>query len=140
MECVSKGGNLLLNVGPDARGRIPRESLETLSQIGDWMRDNSASIYGCGAANLPKPENGRITQGNGRLYYHILENSIGAVPLYGVRPEQVESLRLLQDGSEIHPADNWMVQNYPDVVFAPVTDTPYLPNEIDTVVEITLKQ
>ncbi len=140
VECVSKGGNLLLNVGPDARGRIPRESLETLSQIGDWMRDNSASIYGCGAANLPKPENGRITQGNGRLYYHILENSIGAVPLYGVRPEQVESLRLLQDGSEIHPADNWMVQNYPDVVFAPVTDTPYLPNEIDTVVEITLKQ
>ena len=46
VECVSKGGNLLLNVGPDARGNIPAESLEILSQIGAWMKANGQSIYG----------------------------------------------------------------------------------------------
>ena len=40
VECVSKGGNLLLNVGPDARGNIPPQSLEILRQIGAWMKDN----------------------------------------------------------------------------------------------------
>ena len=50
VECVSKGGNLLLNVGPDARGNIPEESLEILRGIGKWMARNSASIYGCGLA------------------------------------------------------------------------------------------
>ena len=33
VECVSKGGNMLLNVGPDARGNIPEESLQILSLI-----------------------------------------------------------------------------------------------------------
>ena len=54
VECVSKGGNLLLNVGPDARGKIPPQSLEILREIGDWMKDNSQSIYGCGKAGIPK--------------------------------------------------------------------------------------
>ena len=38
VECVSKGGNLLLNVGPDAQGRFPEESLRILKEIGLWMR------------------------------------------------------------------------------------------------------
>ena len=50
VECVSKGGNLLLNVGPDAKGNIPQESLDILKGIGRWMKDNSKSIYGCGTS------------------------------------------------------------------------------------------
>ena len=37
VECVSKGGNFILNVGPDAKGRIPKESQEILTQVGEWM-------------------------------------------------------------------------------------------------------
>ena len=138
VECVSKGGNLLLNVGPDATGKIPSQSLEILSQIGDWMKKNGESIYGCGASGLPKPENGRITRSGNRLYYHIMENAIGAVPLYGIQRDRVKRMRLLQDGSELPLADNWIVNNYPDMVFAPVTDTPFLPDEVDTVVAVDL--
>ena len=47
VECVSKGGNLLLNVGPDAKGQIPKESLDILAEIGEWMKQNGDSIYGC---------------------------------------------------------------------------------------------
>ena len=60
VECVSKGGNMLLNVGPDARGNIPEESLQILAKIGKWMNKNSASIYGCGesAKTDGSPERG----------------------------------------------------------------------------------
>ena len=140
VECVSKNGNMLLNVGPDAKGNIPEESLKILEEIGKWMRKNSKSIYGCKGSALPKPENGRITQKGNKVYYHIMENSIGGVPLYGINRDQVEKVRLLSDGSELQIVDFWTVNNYPDVVFVDVSSTPYLPDETDTVVEITLKE
>lgn len=62
VECVSKGGNLLLNVGPDARGNIPEESIERLAEIGKWMKKNGESIYGCGKAGIEKPDFGRVTR------------------------------------------------------------------------------
>ena len=47
-DIVSKGGNFLLNVGPDEHGLIPQESLERLAEIGDWMKINGEAIYGSG--------------------------------------------------------------------------------------------
>lgn len=139
VECVSKGGNMLINVGPDAKGNIPKESLHILSEVGDFMKSNGNSIYNCGNANMPKPENGRITKNGNKLYYHVMENSIGSVPLYGINRNDVKKIRLLSDGTELKPVDNWMVNNYPDIVFVEISATPYLPNQIDTVVEIELK-
>ena len=139
VECVSKNGNLLLNVGPDARGRIPEESLQILGRIGKWMRDNSESIYGCGAAELPKPENGRITAKGKTLYYHIYEKAIGHELLENVPRDQIRSIRLLRDGTELRVVDNWIVNNYPDAAFVKLSDTPFLPDPIDTVVKIELK-
>ena len=42
----SKNGMLLLNVGPDSKGRITPEETRVLKEIGEWMRDNSEGIYG----------------------------------------------------------------------------------------------
>lgn len=139
VECVSKNGNMLLNVGPDAKGNIPDESLEILKGIGKWMKRNGLSVYGCKGSGLPKPENGRITRCENKLYYHIMENAIGAVPLYGIPKDKVKAMRLLSDGSELKVSGGWCESNYPDVVFVNVSDTPYLPDEVDTVVEIILK-
>lgn len=139
VECVSKNGNMLLNVGPDAKGNIPAESLQILAEIGAWMKKNGASVYGCKNSPLPKPENGRITQNGNRLYYHVMENAIGSVPLYGIRREQVKAVRLLEDGSELKIQNNWIVNNYPDIVFVDISATPFLPDGTDTVVEIVLK-
>lgn len=139
VECVSKNGNLLLNVGPDAKGCFPKESRQILHEIGAWMEKNSASVYGCKASLLPKPENGRITRCGNTLYYHIMEESIGSIPLYGIVREQVRSVRLLSDGSELPIQDNWIVNNYPDVVFVNVSDQAQLPDPVDTVVAVTLK-
>lgn len=139
VECVSKGGNMLINVGPDAMGNIPPQSIEILSKVGNWMHRNSDSIYGCGLSTLPKPENGRITQNGKKLYFHITENSIGSVPLYGISHNDIAQIRLLCDRSELSTVKGWIVENYPDIVFVDVTSTPYLPDEIDTVVKVTLK-
>ncbi len=140
VECVSKNGNLLLNVGPDARGNIPTESLERLSQIGEWMKLGGESIYGCGSANLPKPENGRLTRNRNIIYYHIYENSIGSIWLENIKHDEIKSIRLLCDGTEVKLADNWMVENYPDAVFVDVSATVYLPDSVDTVLKIELKE
>ena len=40
------GGNLLLNIGPDANGQIPKEAIEPLKTVGRWLEKNGDSIYG----------------------------------------------------------------------------------------------
>lgn len=141
VECVSKGGNLILNVGPDARGRFPQESVEILEGIGAWMSRNGASIKGCGCAELEKPEYGRITASlhQKTLYYHVMEPQVGFVYLPGIRKEQVESIRLLQDGSELRIDQGWITSNYADLVFVRLGDSPLLPDPIDTVIQVNLK-
>lgn len=138
VECVSKNGNMLLNVGPDANGNIPDESVDILTNIGEWMKYSNRSIYGCGSSFVNKPENGRITQNGNKIYYHIYENSIGYVPLYGIKRDIVKKIRLLKDNSEVEIVDNWIVSNYPDIVFVKLSNTNYLPDLIDTVLEITI--
>jgi alpha-L-fucosidase len=142
VECVSKNGNLLLNVGPDAKGRIPRASRDILEEVGRWMDDNGESIYGCGVAGIDKPEWGRFTRKDGKLYAHIYEAQAGGICLPNMAGK-IAKIRLLSDGSEIKQADYWNLAEYPEHAFFflnPASFDNYpLPNPIDTVVEITLK-
>lgn len=139
VECVSKGGNLLLNVGPDARGNIPEESMERLETIGRWMSKNKDSIYGCGKAGIEKPDYGRVTRRGDHLYFHVYENTLGPLPLLGVKREEIDSIRYLATGAEIPISTSWVHNDYPEIVFANLGPDPVLPDEIDTVVEVILK-
>ena len=139
VECVSKGGNLLLNVGPDARGNFPEESLQRLQIIGKWMKKNSPSIYGCGKAGLEKPDYGRVTRKGSKLYFHIYENTLGPLPLMGLRKDEIKSIRWLATGAEIKISTSWVHSDYPEIVFADLGPDPVLPDGVDTVIEVTLK-
>ena len=46
IDAVSKGGNMLLNVGPTPEGIIKTENLSRLAEIGNWLKTNSEAIYG----------------------------------------------------------------------------------------------
>lgn len=46
VEIASKGGNYLLNIGPDGKGYVPEESAELLQEVGRWMELNGEAIYG----------------------------------------------------------------------------------------------
>ena len=120
VECVSKGGNLLLNVGPDAKGNIPKESIEILREVGEWMRLNGESIYGCTYSDIPRPEWGRLTQKGDTLYFHVQDCCSEYVALFDC-PGKIKQASLLCDGSEMITRDPWNVDSYracgKDVVF-----------------------
>jgi len=141
VECVSKNGNLLLNIGPDALGRIPDASLKILQEVGGWMRLNGDSIYGCAQAAFPKPEWGRYTQSGRTLYAHIFEQGVGAYNLSGLAG-RVRKARLLCDGSEICITRPWNAERYKNDLFfnfaRPESDTYPLPDDRDTVVAFEL--
>ncbi len=100
IDSVSKGGNMLLNVGPNARGEFQPEAIERLRGIGEWMRLHSRSIYGCTASELTPPPDCRYTQRGNRLYLHLFAWPFGHVHLDGLAG-RVEYAQLLNDGSEI---------------------------------------
>lgn len=140
VECVSKGGNFLLNVGPDGNGRIPRQAMDTLKYLGQWMQINGESIRGCGPSGMEKPEWGRITRRENVLYLHIYENALGPLPLYGIPAEKIRTMRLLQDGREIPLSVSWVHSDYPDMAFADLGPDPVLPDGDDTVLKVLLEE
>jgi alpha-L-fucosidase len=76
-DIASKGGNLLLNIGPTSEGLFPQTSIERLKEIGEWMKVNSEAIYGTSASPFLHLDWGRCTQkqidGGTRLYLHVFE-------------------------------------------------------------------
>jgi len=100
VDTVSKGGNLLLNVGPNARGEFDDRALSRLRAMGSWMRLHSRSIYGCTAADFAPPLDCRYTQNGDRLYLHLFAWPFKHVHLDGMA-RKVEYAQLLNDASEI---------------------------------------
>jgi|YNPNPStandDraft_1061719.scaffolds.fasta_scaffold14295_3 alpha-L-fucosidase len=100
VDSVSKGGNLLLNVGPNARGEFEPKAIERLRDIGAWMRLHGRSIYGCTASDFTPPPDCRYTQNGNRLYLHLFAWPFRHVHLDGLA-NRVEYAQLLNDGSEI---------------------------------------
>lgn len=104
IDGVSKGGNLLLNVGPTGRGEFDERAQDRLQGIGRWMRLHSRAIYGCTAAPkefLPPPDC-RYTYHpeTHRLYLHLFQWPFKHVHLKGIQ-DRLDYAQLLNDASEI---------------------------------------
>jgi alpha-L-fucosidase len=104
IETVSKGGNLILNVGPTARGTFDQRAMSRLRGMGDWMKVNGRSIYGCtqAPAEFKAPRNCLLTYNPAlkRLYVHILAWPIDVLHLDGFAG-RVKYAQLLHDASEV---------------------------------------
>ena len=116
IESVSKGGNLLLNVGPTARGTFDARADKALSEMGRWMKYNARSIYGCTQApdNLAVPDHTLLTYNpeTKRLYIHLLDYPLKNFLLQGFG-DKVEYAQFLHDASEIKigkPYGHWVQQ------------------------------
>ncbi|WP_207535280.1 alpha-L-fucosidase [Desertivirga arenae] len=68
---ASKGGNLMLNVGPDGNGRIPEYSEKYLKETGKWLARNGESIYGTTYGLIPQQPWGVSTSKPGKQYLHV---------------------------------------------------------------------
>ena len=105
VDGVSKGGNLLLNVGPTGRGTLDPASQETLTGLGAWMRLHGRSIYGAGPSELTPPPDCRYTERGDRLYLHLFAWPFEHVHLPGLAG-RVAYAQLLDDASEIFLASS----------------------------------
>jgi alpha-L-fucosidase len=105
VRTVAAGGNLLLNVGPTADGRIPVEMQERLIDVGRWLERNGEAIYGtrplpAGSAvrvSGPATLDGKafFTRKGDALYLHLLEWPEVPVVVSGLRAVGPPRVRLL---------------------------------------------
>lgn len=96
VECVSKNANYLLNIGPDADGRVPAASAARLRAMGRWLADNREAIYG--AAPSPFAHDfswGRITTKGRTLYLHFFAKPPRHFELRGLLTRVVSAAPLL---------------------------------------------
>jgi len=103
-ESVSKGGNLLLNVGPTARGTFDERAQASLKAMGEWTKVNGRSIYGCteAPAGIVVPPNTVLTWNpvTNRLFVHLLAYPLDRIVLPGMAGK-VKYVQFLHDASEI---------------------------------------
>ncbi len=104
VNTVSLGGNLLMNVGPTARGYLDYRAEAALGVYADWMKYNSRSIYGCTMADpeFQAPADCRLTQSEDgkRLYVHLFAYPFAHLQLRGLAGK-VEYAQVLHDASEL---------------------------------------
>lgn len=139
VNCVSKNGNLLLNVGPDANGNIPDESVQILTEVGKWLSKNGESIYNSGACYLPKPEWGRYTQQKNNIYAHWLYPYLGAINIKGIEADSVKNVYMLRSGAELPYQKTWWGNSEPGNLFITTFGGPEKPYPYSTVLKINLK-
>lgn len=75
VEVASRGGNLLMNVGPRGDGRIQPEFADALRTVGAWLARNGDGIYGTTFGPLQGHEHVRTTAAGDRVFVHVLDNA-----------------------------------------------------------------
>jgi len=105
IDIASKGGNYLLNIGPKADGTFPDQSIQSLREIGEWMKVNGEAIYGTKASPLPPLAWGRCTRKETRqgttLYLSVFDwPANGKLQITGLK-NKIISASLLSGGREL---------------------------------------
>jgi alpha-L-fucosidase len=102
VDVVSKGGNLLLDIGPAADGRIPVEMEDRLLEVGAWLRTNGEAIYGSEPwRERSDGDRVRYTTGNGAVYAIALEWPGPELALKAPRPGASAAVTLLGEAGPL---------------------------------------
>jgi len=127
----ARGGNLILNVGPDGTGRIPEMSRRYLGEVGKWLATNGESIYGTTASPIPDQSWGVSTWKGDRLYLHVFRRPKDGVLFLPGFDATLKSARVLLTGEKLEAkqAGEYLTIHLPDT----------LPDERDTVVVCELE-
>lgn len=96
---ASKGGNYLLNIGPDGNGNIPAQSVDILKEAGYWLEVNGESIYGSEKSPLGVIfyNQAYCTYKPGKLYIHLCELPDGDKLILGDINTKVKKIYFLSD-------------------------------------------
>jgi alpha-L-fucosidase len=118
-DIVSRGGNLLLNVGPTADGQIPLAQAARLLAVGWWLRINGEAIYATQPGGSTQTSDGhdvRLTVGNAATYAIVRGTVAGSVRLLGVAAPTGAEVRLVGTSRSLpwHQDDDALVVALPD--------------------------
>ena len=97
VEIVTKGGNLILNVGPDPTGKLPEPAIQRMKEIGEWMNINGEAIYSTRPIAPFKEGDFHFTRKNNTVYaiYLVDKDELpNELPLSSFKPA-VNKIRLL---------------------------------------------
>lgn len=100
VEVASRGGNLLLNVGPHPDGVIQSEFQERLRAIGEWLAMNGESIYGTTYGPVQDMAALRTTAKGEKLFVHVFDWPSTPLDINGLKTK-VLSARVLANGEPL---------------------------------------
>jgi alpha-L-fucosidase len=101
VEVASRGGNLLLNVGPTAEGTIQPEFQERLLAIGRWLDRHGEAIYGTTYGPIQGLEDVRTTAKGRDVYVHVMKWKPGALELPGQSLPKFRAALVVGTGGEL---------------------------------------
>ena len=133
---ASKGGNFLLNIGPQPDGNFPIEALQRLEGIGHWMDKNGEAIYGTTASPFKEQLAwGRCTKKaakkGGTLYLHVFDWPPDGKLLVPGLKNAIASATLLAAGTKLETAR--------DVNGITISLPPVSPDKISSTIVLKLK-
>ena len=142
VRIVGKGGNLVLNVGPDEFGVIPKRSDEILCEVGRWLEKNGESIYG--TSNIPNFPYmiswGEMTYNDREniLYLHVQDypKFPYRILLTGLKTK-AKSVELLTDGTPLKISQSYEIARDENRLYIFLPEI--CPDADDTVVAVKLE-
>lgn len=107
VSTVSRGGNILLNVGPDDEGVVPEQCLKNLKEAGEWLRSYGDSIFNTTASPFTKELSfGAATKKEGVLFLHILKYPRSREIVIPEIKNEVSSVTIMGENDELHYYDD----------------------------------
>jgi len=111
-DCISLGGNMLLDIGPKADGTIPEEQVDILNELGRWTAKHKEAIYGTESGIPANYYYGPSTLSKDRktLYLFVSHKPNGPIVVRGLK-NKVDRIRVVGNGtklkSKIHNKPYW---------------------------------
>lgn len=100
VNCITGGGNLLLNIGPMPTGEIEPRQVALIKQVGDWVKPNAEAIYGTRGGPFANGNWGGSSHRGNMVYVFVREWKDGTISL-GPLQQKITAAKLLRDGSEV---------------------------------------
>ncbi|WP_029902125.1 alpha-L-fucosidase [Prevotella sp. 10(H)] len=129
IRTAGTGANLLLNVGPMPNGKIEKECVQRLQEMGKWMNKYGYTIYGTEQGFVKPQEWGAVTKKGKTYYIHILDANTQLIVL---NIPDIKSAKWINQSTPLV----WKKDKKTgDVTFT----TANITDEIDTIIEVVLK-
>lgn len=102
IDCISMGGNLLLDIGPKADGSIPEKQVQVLKELGRWTSKHKEAVYGT-QAGIPHghfygPTS--LSKDSTTLYLYLVNDPKGQVLLKGLK-NKVNRIWVVGNGTKL---------------------------------------